>query len=337
MRNWQRPLRYDPIPPLVSSTDKALEYFVKRDLLDGNVGPIDQVWQLPEARRMVKKQQADGSWKYPGKKTAVYPEYHYSLVETWKQFRFLVEQYEFNKEHPATRKASEFLFSCQTEDGDIRGMIGNQYATYYTGAIMSLLTKAGYGDDPRIEKGFRWLLSMRQNDGGWTVPLITIGEGLARDEMIRLTSQYAEPLEPDRSRPFSHNWTGMVLRAFAAHEVYRNSEAARTAASLLKTRFFKEDVYSSYRDANHWVRFQYPFWWNNLVAALDSISLIGLSKDDEDVQNALNWLIENQEESGLWRLSYSEIHKATENQRTREMQLWVSLAICRIFKRFYER
>jgi membrane-anchored protein YejM (alkaline phosphatase superfamily) len=84
------------------------------------------------------------------------------------------------------------------------------------------------------------------------------------------------------------------------------------------------------------VRFQYPFWWNNLVSALDSISLIGLSKDDEDVQNALNWLIENQEESGLWRLSYSEIHKAVENQRTREMQLWVSLAICRIFKRLYE-
>ncbi len=335
MRNWQRPLRYDPIPPLISSTDKALEYFVKRDLLDENVEPIDQVWQLAEARRIVKKQQADGSWKYPGKKTVVYPEHHYSLLETWKQFRFLVEKYEFNKEHPATRKASEFLFSCQTEDGDIRGMIGNQYATYYTGAIMSLLIKAGYGDDPRIEKGFQWLLSMRQNDGGWTVPLLTRGEGLAMDEIIRLTSHYAEPLEPDRSQPFSHNCMGMVLRAFAAHEVYRNSEAARTASNLLKTRFFKEDVYSSYRDANHWVRFQYPFWWNNLVSALDSISLIGLSKDDEDVKNALNWLIENQEKSGLWRLSYSEIHKVIENQRTREMQLWVNLAICRIFKRFY--
>jgi hypothetical protein len=102
------------MPPLVSSTDKALEYFVKRDLLDENVGPIDQacpeckrrIWQLPEARRMVKKQQADGSWKYPGKKTAVYPEHHYSLVETWKQFRFLVEQYEFNKEHPVARVVS---------------------------------------------------------------------------------------------------------------------------------------------------------------------------------------------------------------------------------------
>jgi len=51
MRDWQRPLKYDPIPPLVSSTDKVLEYFVKRDLLGENVGPIDQVWQLPEARR----------------------------------------------------------------------------------------------------------------------------------------------------------------------------------------------------------------------------------------------------------------------------------------------
>ena len=47
-------------------------------------------------------------------------------------------------------------------------MLANQYACYYTGAILSLLVKAGYEDDPRIEKGFQWLLSMRQKDMGWS-------------------------------------------------------------------------------------------------------------------------------------------------------------------------
>jgi len=41
------------------------------------------------------------------------------------------------------------------------GFIGNQYAPYYT-ARDALLIKAGYADDPRIEKAFQWLLSMRQ-------------------------------------------------------------------------------------------------------------------------------------------------------------------------------
>ena len=155
-------------------------------------------------------------------------------------------------------------------------MIGNQYATYYTGAIMSLLIKAGYEAESRIEKGFQWLLSIRQDDGGWTIPILTVE--LSGKEKNRLTSQEADPVQPDKTRPFSHNWTGMVLRAFAAHPTYRYSDAAVRGANLLKSRFFKSDVYSSYKAADHWVRFQYPFWWNNLVSALDSISLIGLPR-----------------------------------------------------------
>lgn len=332
MEVWRNQLKFDPIPPLLSSGSEALQYFVRRDLLEERVEPISRLWQLPEAQRILRKQQADGSWIYPGKKTVAYPRHHYSLVETWKQFRFLVEKYEFNAEHPSARKAAECLFSCQTEDGDIRGMIANQYATYYTGAILALLIKAGYEDDPRIEKGFRWLLSMRQDDMGWTVPILTAE--LPWEEQLKLTSQYAEPIEPDRSKPFSHNWTGMVLRAFAAHKRYRQSEAARIAASLLKSRFFQPDAYTSYHAASYWVRFQYPFWWNNLVAALDSISLIDPSREDEQVKKALNWFIDNQEESGLWRTSYAK-DVEIENAKTKEMKLWVSLAICRVFKRLY--
>ena len=57
-----------------------------------------------------------------------------------------------SQDDASTRKAAEFLFSCQKEEGDIRGFLANQYATYYTGAIMALLIKAGYEDDPRIER-----------------------------------------------------------------------------------------------------------------------------------------------------------------------------------------
>lgn len=305
--------------------------------MNESVQPIHDIWSLPEVQKIIRKQQPDGSWKYPGKQTVVYPKYHYSLVETWKQFRYLIDQYQLTKEYEPIRKAAEFLFSCQTEAGDIRGMIGNQYATYYTGAIMSLLIKAGYENDPRIEKSFQWLLSMRQNDGGWTIPLLTRYQKLDMEEVKQLTSQPADPIEPDRTRPFSHHWTGMVLRAFAAHSSYRNSAPALSAAQLLKTRFFKDDVYTSYQDADYWLRFQFPFWWNNLVSALDSISIIGISRDDSDICKALDWLIAHQQAGGLWKLSYSKKHKNTANSKTREMQLWVSLAICRILKRLLGR
>jgi hypothetical protein len=37
--------------------------------------------------------------------------------------------------------------------------------------------------------------------------------------------------------------TGVVLRAFAAHEKYGHSEAARAAGELLASRFFEKDAY----------------------------------------------------------------------------------------------
>jgi len=330
METWRKQLKLDPVPTLLSSGDEALKYFVRRDLLGERVETIQHLWQLPEAQRILRRQQPDGSWLNRGKKK--HKDINYSLIETWKQFRFLVEKYGVSRDDPSTPKAAEFLFSCQTEEGDIRGFLANQYATYYTGAIMALLIKAGYEDDPRMERGFQWLLSMRQDDMGWSVPIIT--HVFDRETMYKLTSQYAEPVEPDRSKQFSHNWTGMVLRAFAAHSRYRKSEAAKTAANLLKSRFFQPDCYTSYQAASYWVKFQYPFWWNNLVAALDSVSLIDPSRD-EAMENALNWLIDHQEEDGLWRTSYVE-GKRRDDAKTRDMRLWVSLAICRVFSRVYE-
>lgn len=331
MNTWREQLKFDPLPMLLSSEDEALQFFVRRDLLGEPAGPVERLWQLPEVLKILKKQQAGGHWARAGEKK--HPAVNYALIETWRWFRLLVEQYGFTREEPHAQKAAEFLFSCQAEAGDIRGFLANQYATYYTGAVLSLLIQAGYADDPRIEKGLTWLLGMRQADGGWTIPILT--HPFDRKTIYRLTSQYAEPVEPDRSLPFSHHWTGMVLRAFAAHPVYRETQAARTAAHLLKSRFFQADSYTSYQAASYWVRFEYPFWWNHLVSALDSISLIGISKDDEQVALGLNWLAEHQEADGLWRVTYAKSHnEEKETPKTRQMKFWITLAICRVFKRF---
>jgi len=332
MDNWQKSLKFDPLTPLLSSKNEAIQYFVRHDLLGEQVGPVQHLWQLPEAQRILKKQLANGAWPRSGENK--HPAINYQLIETWRYFRYLVEQFGFTRQHPQAASAAEFLFACQTQEGDIRGFLANQYATYYTGAIMALLIQAGYADDPRIEKGFQWLLRMRQNDQGWTIPLIT--HKLDRETQYRLTSEYAEPLEPDRSKPFSHNWTGMVLRAFAVHPMYCHSEAALVAAQLLKSRFFQADSYTSYQAASYWVRFEYPFWWNNLVTALDSLSLMGFSREDDQIKRALDWLIDRQEKDGLWKVSYANPEKdEKQTAKAREMKLWVSLAICRVFKRLY--
>ena len=328
MDNWQMQLKYAPIQPLLNSDHAAIRYFVKRDLLKEPVESKTVLWQLPEAKKILNKQLSDGSWSRPGEKK--YAAINYNLIETWRQLRYLIGQYDFTCEHPQIQKAAEFVFSCQTEAGDIRGFLANQYATYYTGAMLALLIQAGYEDDPRVEKGLQWLLKMRQDDHGWTIPILT--RYLDGVTQYRVTSEYTEPIEPDRSQPFSHNWTGMILRAFVAHPDYRHSETVVKAAELLKSRFFQPDSYTSYQAASYWVRFDYPFWWNHLVAALDSISWIGFSKEDEQIKAGLNWLIEHQECDGMWKVNYGK-EQDKKSEREQEKREWISLAISRIFER----
>jgi hypothetical protein len=331
---WLNRFEYEPIKLLLDSGNDAIVYFTNRDLLGNVVGPVTAVWNLRQPQAILKKQLPEGCWKYPGKNEDYY------LLSTFKNLLSLVYQYGFDRTNPSVAGACEYLFSCQTDEGDIRGFIGNQYAPYYTGIVMALLINAGYEGDPRVEKALDWLLSMRQNDGGWVIgsPGLLGRPDLKREEINYLTShrEAATMKAFDKTRPFSHSGTGMVIRALVAHPKYRKSPEAMNAAGLLKSHFFKEDNYSSYKHPDNWLRFQFPFWWNNLLAALDSLSLIEIPATDEDVNKALDWFIENQQEDGLWKTSYSSIHKAPpENERTRELRLWIMLAVCRIFKRFY--
>jgi len=327
-KRWKEKLR-SSIIALLATKNEAVIYFTHRDLLGEVVPPIKVIWELYEPQKIIKKQSPDGSWPGSVKKHTIYPENHAQLVATFKEFRTLIERYRFTRESVSIGRAADYLFTFQTHEGDIRGFIGNQYATYYTGYILALLIQAGYADDPRVERGIKWLLKMRQDDGGWTVPIGT--HYFDGKTMNRLTSSYAKPGEPDRTQPFSHNWTDMVLRAFAAHPLYRKSEEARFAAKLLKSQFFKPDVYYSYKAASYWTRF--VFWWPNLLTAMESLALLGFTQDDPDIYKGMQWFLDSRKEDGLWECSYGE-KKVTQSKNYSLERAWISLRICRMLTHF---
>jgi hypothetical protein len=327
-KRWKEKLR-NSITALLATKNKTVVYFARRDLLGEAVDPIQVVWELDESQKIIQKQSPDGSWTGPIKKQPIYPQNHAQLVATFKTFRTLVETYQFTRESIPVEKAAEYIFSFQTPDGDIRGFIGNQYATYYTGYVLALMIQAGYVDDPRVEKGMQWLLKMRQDDGGWTIPILT--HHLDGRTMYRLSSSYTEPVEPIRSQPFSHNWTDMVLRAFAVHPKYQKSEEAKVAGNLLKSRFFQPDVYSSYKAASYWTRF--AFWWPNLLTAMESLSLLRFASEDRDVNKGLQWFFDNRKEDGCWECAYN-VREITQSKSYYLKRTWLSLRICRMLKRF---
>jgi hypothetical protein len=312
-------LRYDPLPALLAGQDEALSYWVRRDLLGEAVPEPDRLWQNPVVIRLGRKQQADGSWKYAGKADTA--RQNYSLLETYRHLRLLVEQYGLTREQPMLAASAEYVFSCQTADGDIRGILGNQTMPYYHGAILELLVKAGYDDDARAHAGLEWLLDARQDDGGWIVPAQAVPPR-QRDEAFWL----GRPVPPDRALPHAHLATGMALRAFAAHPGYRDRPEVTAAGRALKSRLFKPDKYNDRKAAGYWFKFQFPFWWTNLLTALDSLSKLGFARTDPDIARGLAWFVEHQDEDGLWPTGYGKGRRAAENRR------WVGLAICRLWR-----
>ena len=319
--------RVDPLPTLQASRNEALQYFVRRDLLGEEVGSVEGLWELPQVVKVLRKQQEDGSWKYPGGRPEIRSNENYYQLQTYKVLMDLVEKYGFTREHPAIQRAADFLFSFQTEEGDFRGLYRNQYSPNYTAGMTELLVKAGYGDDPHVEKVFSWLLSMRQDDGGWAVPMRTgVPKGTST---VKDAFWVEETIQPDRSKPFSHWCTGIVLRAFAAHEEYRQAPEARAAGGLLKSRFFKPDPYPDRRAASFWEKIRYPFWWTDILSALDSLWWLGFSGEDPDIRSGLDWLIANQEPSGLWKARYL-------SGGDKDIHHWTTLHVCRALRRYLD-
>lgn len=320
---WTKKLFYNPINTLMAINNPYIQYFTRKDLLDEDVFEVEGLWDLKISKGIIRKQQEDGSWKYPGGQVNIRSQENYDQLETFRQLGELVEKYGFNRSHPAIVKAAEYLFNFQTDEGDFRGIYGNQYATTYTGVIMELLIKSGYDDDKRIIKGFKWFLSKRQKDGGWVIPFRTLNMNY-HDAM-----NHQELLQSDPNKPFSHLITGMVLRSFAAHPTYRNAPEARHAGNLLLTRFFKRDKYSDRQDKKFWERVSYPFWFTDIVSSLDSLYFLGFGIDDEHIQLALDWLVKRQLSDGTFDLKLVR-------GRDKDLKYWITLAICRVFKRYYK-
>jgi hypothetical protein len=321
---WRSALKYDPVPALLNSGNETIIWRTKRELLDDHeAAPPQWMWNRPVVLRILKKQQKNGSWSYKRRTAGVRLAEDYDQVETYRVLRWLVEKYGLSDEHGSIVRAAEFVMSRQTDAGDIRGIYGLQYTPNYTAGMLELLVKAGYAEDWRVEKCFRWLLDYRQADGGWAIPLRTVGAKFTRKLLTTKT------IEPFRPKPSSWLITGVILRAFAAHPKYRESAEAKVAAEFLKSMLFKKDNYRDRGAPSYWTRFTFPFWFTDLISAMDTLSQMGFKKDDPQIEKALSWFRDSQKKDGTWEL------KQLNTGGDINVQIWSGLAISRIFKRMH--
>jgi len=301
-------------------------YWLKKDILEVPVEREYRNLQKFAARiRILESQKPNGGWcrkRYEG-----HPRWEktYYIVETLQS---VFKLYDFGCiiKQGEVKKAVEFLFSTQTKEGDFRGAYLNEYAPTYHALTLEILCRFELDADKRVQKGFRWLIRHKQDDGGWVIPYRTID----REELKKRYNYEAQlklnPVKPDKTKPFSHLVTGMALRAFAESSYWRRRKVTMETGEILLNRFFKADKYEDRRDAIFWEEICYPFWATDILSSLDSLSRIGFTLENKPIERTLEWLLKRQNSQGFWEYH----HKKS----SLEDHLWVTLAVLRVLKRF---
>lgn len=305
------------IRTLLDTGNEALTAFTRRDLLGEEVN-IEELWPLPGAEKILKRQQPDGSWIYPNKDAMLRSPTNYNQYQTYKTVAQLVQFYGFNKKHEAIRKASDYLFSFQTEEGEFRGLYGNQYSPNYSASITEFLIKAGY-TDIRIERSLNWLLTIRQDDGGWAIPLRT------RNRELEALKE-KKTIEPDTTKPFSHLITGIVLRPFSLMPSYRVH--VRDAGLLLADRIFTRDKYSDRQGAEYWTKFTFPYHWTDLLSTMDTLTMLKIINHPK-ITIVLDWFEHYKQEDGTYDVSVMA------GAKYRDVRYWITLQYLIVLKRLY--
>ncbi|MBN2577010.1 MAG: hypothetical protein JXP73_20780 [Deltaproteobacteria bacterium] len=292
LSGWRARLASDPIPRLLREGTPSVLARVRRDLIDDSEAPTaEEIADYNEVKAILRKLEKDGSFapRAPEKELG-----GHKFARCLATLRALDRLADLGLRvegkggvSQQLNKIASFLLASQGSDGGIADLSlgesprgrGKAVALHFQGWALSALCRAGFENDERVEKGTRYLLSLRQDDGGWA------WRGVRTDSA---------------ARPSSHLVTGMVLRAFASSRERRGSREARRAAELLATRFLQPDRYEDRKAAFYWEILSEPRFYTDVLDALDTITSIGLGKENSGVRTAEAYLRSRQAKDGLW-------------------------------------
>jgi len=292
LSGWRARLASDPIPRLLREGTPSVLARVRRDLIDDSEAPkAHEIASYREVQSVLRKMEKDGSFAPRAPEKGMGSGKFALCLATVRALDRLADLgLRVEDEGGAThqlRKMADVILASQASDGGIADLAladtpkarAKVVAIHFHGWAISALCRAGFESDPRVEKGFQLLLSLRQDDGGWA------WRGVRTDSA---------------ARPSSHLVTGMVLRAFASSSQRCTSREARRAAELLATRFLQPDRYEDRKAPAFWEILTEPRFFTDALDALDTITSIGLGKENSGVRTAEAYLRSRQANDGLW-------------------------------------
>ncbi len=311
---------------LLARGNLPILYWLKKDILEISYEREQRNLRKYALRvRLLETQRPDGSWceRVAEKENA--RTRAWAIIDTLKNL-FHLYDYGCTLRDEGIARATEFLFSTQTKEGDFRGAFYDEYVPTFHALALEILCRFGLDRDRRVQRGFRWIVDHRQADGGWVIPY-QVHNRLRWEKMPRASTPPSyNPVQFDPALPSSLRVTGIILRPFAESPTWRGSKVARQAAEWLAQKLLEPDCYEENPYRETWAELHYPFWTTDVLSVLDVLSRLHFTADHPKIQGAIECLLRKQNSQGFWECSNQEA--------SFEDHLWVTLSVLRVLKRF---
>jgi hypothetical protein len=335
MNNLKSILKDDSISWLLEYNNPSVKYYTLRDILE----KPEEDPELQKARQeimkaglvpdILEKQKKEGYWEVPESfYTAKYKGTAWQLL--------ILAELGVDVADTNIKKACEFILniSQDLESGGFAhsasakkgGGRHSEVIPCLTGNMVWSLIRLGYLEDPRIQKGIKWITSYQRFDDGIQEPL----KGWPYDRL--------------KAACFGKHTCHMgAVKTFKAlSEIPENKRTADIKKTIEKSTEYilKHHIYKRSHDLNRvakpgWLKFGFP-----LMYQTDALEILGiltqLGYKDKRMQDAIDILISKQDDQGRWKLenTFNGRFQVSIEQKDKSSK-WITLNALRVLKRFY--
>jgi len=346
-------LKGDPTDWLLDPENPSVRYFTLRDICGRSEKDTEMEKAKEDIRtdrrvlRILSKQKPEGYWE--DAEQPYLPKYKSTYWQV-----MILSQLGLDKSDERVRKACEFIFQFQLEEGgfssfgkegakreyqltkkrternrkkppQFESWAGEKIREYemscLTGNVAASLIRLGYESDERVMKALEWLVEVQNKDGGWLCP-------------------YWKAHIKDKHSCFMGTITPLDAFSEIANErMSSKMEAAidKGVEFLLMHRLFKADHHQYMVINRNWLNLSFPWFFYDILRGLSVVTKLGYTRDTR-MTDALEVLLQKQDSDGRWVLESTPTGRmhATLEQKGRPSK-WITLHALKVIRRVQTR
>ena len=335
MSNWQSYLRADPIPWLLEEENPSVRYFTLRYILDRADGDPEldnamcRIMETGAVPAILSLQDNGGFWS--GAKRFYTHKYSGSV---WQML--LLAELGADGNDSRIQKGCRFILenAYEPESGAFamkssakrRGGLPNEVIPCLTGNMLWVLIRFGLLEDPRVQKGIGWVIRYQRYDDGTETPPsgwpydrfeICWGRHTCHMSIVKNLKAFAAIPEANRTAGI-RDVIEKSAEFLLIHHIHKRSHALDTVSKP------------------GWLRLGFPLMYQTDILEILDI-LTGLGYRDPRMQEAVDILLEKQDETGRWTLqnSYNNDRMPVPIEVKGKPSKWITLNVLKTIKNYY--